>query len=162
MVTESQLLSMLQALLAERFKLRFHKMVQDVPGFALVVDKGGPKIKAARDDEEWSFRMSGSPAQPPVILAATKMPLSALATQLSSTNLCFEAKPTLAPVVDKTDLNGLFDFTLKWDPCRSDPSEFISISIPQALKEQLGIRLEPTKVPIEFFYVDHAEKPTVD
>src|ERR1700730_8671570 len=61
-LTEGQLQPMLQALLAERFKLKVHQSSKEMSGYALVVGKGGPRMKAAADGEEHrdTFRMSGA------------------------------------------------------------------------------------------------------
>jgi bla regulator protein blaR1 len=159
--TEAQLQTMLQQLLLERFKLQFHRVAQAVPGYALVVDRGSPKLQPAAGDGVWSYGVTGSPAAPPVVLIAKRASLAELAKTLSATNLCFEAKPTLAPVIDNTNLRGAFDFTLRWDPCRGNPADFTGTALPNALKDQLGLRLEPARIPQEFFVVDYAEKPQV-
>lgn len=77
------------------------------------------------------------------------------------------SREVMGVVVDRTGLKGGFDFELDWTPERlvlatvpdaadSAPSIFV------ALSEQLGLRLESTKVPVSAMVVDHAEKPTTD
>jgi uncharacterized protein (TIGR03435 family) len=147
--TEAQLHQMLQALLVERFKLKFHREEKDMQGFALVVAKNGPKLEKAKDDEVES-RLSGSlkvREGEPVSLNARKYSMEALADLLSQTGQ--------GPVVDKTGLTGAYNFKLWWDDSAA-PSLFT------ALTEQLGLRLEGQKVPVSFFVIESAQRPSAN
>jgi len=145
--TEDQLLQMLQALLIERFKLKFHLETKDMPGYALVVAKNGPKLQAAKgEDVEFSFGAGGKPTPGgPTCLTARKWPVSMLATILTQTGQ--------GPAVDKTGLTGEYDFKLCWNDT-DGPSLF------SALQEQLGLKLEAQKVPVSLFIVESAQKPS--
>jgi uncharacterized protein (TIGR03435 family) len=82
--------------------------------------------------------------------------MSGLAQFLYSTRAVVQ--PADRPVIDTTGLDGFFDFTLDWlpdgiDPAASGPSIFT------ALEEQLRLKLQPEKSPIEFLVIDQAEKP---
>jgi uncharacterized protein (TIGR03435 family) len=154
---EQQLLTMLQALLVERFKLKFHRETQDVPGFALVIDKAS-KLQAAQGDEEpYVLKVE----VPLATLTATRTSTATLAKALSGFNLCLGTP--LSPVVDKTGLQGVFSFTMKWAQCRADAgvSPGSDNTIPYALKE-LGLKLESAKVPQEVFVIDSVEKPAAN
>src|SRR5581483_10862649 len=63
------------------------------------------------------------------------------------------------PVIDKTGLAGFFDFVLEWTPDRSDGA---GLSIYSAIEQQLGLKLQSNKSPMEFLVIDHAEKPAVN
>jgi uncharacterized protein (TIGR03435 family) len=145
--TEEQLLQMLQALLIERFNLKFHREIKEMPGYALTVAKAGPKLQAAKgEDVEFSFGAAGKPREgQPTCLTAHKWPVSMLATILTQMGK--------GPVVDKTQLTGEYDFKLCWNDT-DGPSLF------SALQEQLGLKFESQKVPVSFFIVDSAQKPT--
>jgi uncharacterized protein (TIGR03435 family) len=146
--TEAQLHEMLQALLVERFKLKFHREETDMQGFALVVAKNGPKLEKSKEDEVES-RLNGTMKprdDEPVTLNARKWSMPMLA------NLLSQAK---GYVVDKTGLQGNYNFKLWWDDSAS-PSLFT------ALTEQLGLRLEPQKVPVSFFIVESAQRPNAN
>ena len=144
-VTEQQLLGMLQALLVDRFKLKFHRENVDVPGFGMVVAKNGPKFREAKGDEvEMSFGASKPGPGAPINLALRKYTMQMLADLLS------QIGP--GPVKDQTGLTGAYDFKLSWDEANG-PSIFT------ALQEQLGLRLEPQKVPISNFVFESAQKP---
>lgn len=144
--TEDQLIQMLQALLIERFKLKFHRETKQMPGYALVLAKNGPKLKAAKgEDVEFSFGGGKPSPGQPTCLTARKWPVSMLATILT------QMGPE--PVIDHTGLTGEYDFKLCWNDT-DGPSHF------SALQDQLGLKLESQKVPVSFFIVESAEKPT--
>jgi uncharacterized protein (TIGR03435 family) len=66
-------------------------------------------------------------------------------------------------VVDKTGLTGEYDFTLSWTPEDRESSGDPSVSpIPAAIQQQLGLKLESGKAPVEIIVIDHAEKPSVN
>jgi uncharacterized protein (TIGR03435 family) len=143
---------MTQALLAERFELALHRETRQLPIYALVVAKNGPKIHAAQDGQPGT---SNGPGR----LDATKITMQKLADLLALT--------TGQQVVDATGLSGAFDFKLEWSPDemqkKRSPDETPDIgasgpSIFSALQEQLGLKLEGRKGPVEILVVDHIEK----
>ncbi len=151
--TEQQLREMLQTLLADRFKLRYRREIQEVAGFHLVVDKGGPKILTMTGMEEpYDLKVIDQKAR----LTATRTSMSSLAQALSTFNLCLGAP--LSAVTDKTNLKGVFAFTMKWTQCRGDVVPGSDDTVPYALKE-LGLKLESGKVPMEFFVIENLERP---
>lgn len=157
--------SMVQALLADRFKLRTHHEMRRLAVYALVEEKSGLKIKpsskAGDDDSEMAEGSPGNWKGDGVTMAELASALSAL--------------PEVGGriVTDKTALKGRFDFTLKWTP---DPtmgalppgpdsgvkSESSAPSLLTALQEQLGLKLEMTKQPVDVVVVDSAELPTAN
>ena len=143
--TEEQLLQMLQGLLIERFKLKFHREIKDMPGYTLVVAKNGPKLQASKgEDSGFSFGAGGKPSREgPVCITARKWTTSALANMLTQMGR--------GPAIDKTGLTSEYDFKLCWNDT-DGPSLF------SALQDQLGLKLEPQKVPVSFFVVDSAQK----
>jgi uncharacterized protein (TIGR03435 family) len=148
-VTEQQLLEMLQTLLADRFKLRFHRETVEMAGFAMILAKGGPKLKESSSAEVIT-RFDGGSYKPmrdqPIALTARKYSMPMLADLLSGIGVH-------GPVIDKTGLQGAYDFALSWD-------EDAGPDLSTALREQLGLRLEAEKkVPVASFVVDSAQKP---
>jgi uncharacterized protein (TIGR03435 family) len=150
--TIEQMRQMMQALLAERFKLALHRDSKQLPIYALVVAKKGPKIHAV---EEGQPRTSGGPGR----LEATRITMQKLADLL--------ARTTGQQVDDATGLKGVFDFTLEWSPDESQkptsPVEGTAAgrsgpSLFTALQDQLGLKLEARKGPVEILMVDHIEK----
>jgi uncharacterized protein (TIGR03435 family) len=139
--------AMMRALLAERFKLTAHTGTKEFSIYALVVAKNGPKLKKAEPGEDDVNSKRGH-------LTARKVSMARLAD--------FLARPRAGlgrPVVDKTGLEGAFDFTLDWTPdSDAQASETAPLSIFVALQEQLGLKLEAQKGPVEVLIVDHVEK----
>jgi uncharacterized protein (TIGR03435 family) len=146
---------MLQALLADRFKLAVHRETRDQPVYELVVAKGGPKLKPSgaeksSDDKPNARNGKGH-------LEFHRLPVSALLNYFY-----FQPGSGMVdrPVIDKTGLDGLYDFTLDWTPDDAPPDPAAPApSIFTALEEQIGLKLEPRKAPFEIIVIDHAEKP---
>jgi uncharacterized protein (TIGR03435 family) len=149
-----QVRQMTQALLAERFKLTLHRETRQMAVYALVVAKNGPKIRAV---ENAQGRTTGGPGR----LEASAIPMQKLADLL--------ARLTGQQVIDATGLAGVFNFTLEWSPDESQkniPSPDAAAaaaggagpSLFSALQEQLGLKLEGRKAPVEILVVDHVEK----
>lgn len=138
---------MLQALLADRFKLTIHRETKELPVYALTVAKGGPKFKAA---ESASGVTSDSNRTRWHVVAKTTM-------QRFAEFLTDEAG---RPVVDKTALSGAYDMTLDWavDNSANASDTANGPSLFTALQEQLGLKLESTKGPVETIVVDRAER----
>jgi len=150
---DKELLAMFQTLLADRFKLVIHRETRTVPGFALLVAKGGVKMQKSESAESNSRGGRGR-------IDAQGYSMQQLAERLT--------RVVRAPVEDATETTGAFNFTLNWSPedraarpqaADRPPGESNAPSIFTALEEQLGVRLEARKVTIEFIIVDSAEKP---
>ena len=158
--------AMLIPLLADRFKLQAHKEPRILPTYDLVVDKGGLKLPASQPapprpagsesagDAKPAQRFTIRPGQ----FTLANQPMGTLTNQL--------AYLTHRTVVDKTGLTGKYDLDLKWTPepmyaagpdnGADDPGG----SIFTALREQLGLRLVPSKGPVDTLIVDHLERPS--
>jgi uncharacterized protein (TIGR03435 family) len=158
---------MMKGLLAERFKLRVHQEIRQLPIYELVVIKRtgelGPHITRAATDcmEEW--KKQGNPDARS--LACGSLQRTGPGRVIGQ---AVEIGPLVAnlhdwagrPVVDRTGLSGRFDFTLDWAPDGSTDTNVPSIFT--ALQEQLGLKLEPSRGPVDVLVVDSAERPTPD
>ncbi|HEX3093226.1 MAG TPA: TIGR03435 family protein [Candidatus Angelobacter sp.] len=160
---------MLQALLVDRFHLVIRHESRELPVYALVIAKNGPKIKEANSANTYSngFKApDGSPAGSGNMqfgggeLTGQGVPISVLVTELSQ-------QPELAgrTVIDRTGLAGTYDFMLQWTPQSPMSSadngaapDSSGASIFTAVREQLGLRLEVTKGPVDTIVIDHAER----
>jgi uncharacterized protein (TIGR03435 family) len=150
---KAQLKLMLQSLLMDRFKLKVHRETRVMPVYALVVGKGGPKLKESAPDAEPSLTSIGTRSAQ---LTVVKGGMDRLAIQLSS------SPGVDRPVIDKTGLTGSYDYKLRWTfEVGTSTSDTDSVSIFTAL-QQLGLKLEPRKAPIEILVVDHAERPSAN
>ncbi len=162
-LTDEQRRAMLQQLLTDRFQLKVHVQTEVLPIYELVVAKGGPKITAvepvgpdpeADKNKEFKGMGRGSMRVNNTVLTAHDVPLDSLARTLSSR--------LSRTVVDKTELKGKFDLSLTWSPDDGSTaaSDSSAPSLFTALQEQLGLRLQPSKGPVETLVVDHVEMPT--
>ena len=152
-ITKAELRQMLQALLAERFHLKFYREMKDVPSYVLVVGKGGPKLQeSAADAPGNSFVRAGVDG---MHMEAASGTMEQLARQLSNT--------AGRPVLDKTGLAGHYAFKLDWIPPDKTPGpDSNTPDLFTALREQLGFRLDAAPTPIEILVIEGAEKPAAN
>jgi uncharacterized protein (TIGR03435 family) len=137
-----QMKPLLQNLLAQRFKLVFHREQKDLRGYALMVAKNGPKLQVSKETSLTGGYIFRDGLRSPCI----SMPI--FASMLGHS--------VGQPVVDKTGITGNYDIKLSFAPNNSMDSPLPSIFT--ALQEQLGLKLEPQKVPVEMLVIDHLEK----
>jgi uncharacterized protein (TIGR03435 family) len=145
--TREKVLNMLQSLLADRFQLAVHRETRQVSGYVLAVAKTGPKMTPAKPGPDDSNTSSNG-----TYLKATNVTMELLARRLSRNRDIGKV------VVDKTGLTGKFDFELEWAPAQAETDDHAGIFT--ALQEQLGLKLESAKVPVEAVVIDRAEKPS--
>ena len=159
---ERQLRAMVQKLLEDRFRLTIHRDTKELAVYAMIVGKGGPKL--TRNDT--------NPNGLPSLLFKGLGVLPAMNASMGDLTNVLQAAVLDRPVVDRTDLAGKFDFTLSWTP---DDSQFrgLGVRVPApsndpnappglftAIQEQLGLRLESTKAPVEVLVIDRVEQPS--
>jgi uncharacterized protein (TIGR03435 family) len=188
--TKAQLRLMLQSLLADRFKLAAHYETQELPVYAAVLSKPGktaPQLRPHSEDASCSTvppppPTPGSAPTPPattdglptVCGGIVALPESAPGRmRVGGRNIPIGMIiSTLAQmggfdrsVIDQTGLTGNFDFSIEWTPQRRGPeadsqTDDSGPQLMQALNEQLGLKLESKKGPVEVFILDHIEKPS--
>jgi uncharacterized protein (TIGR03435 family) len=164
---DAQRRSMMRAMLADRFKLVAHRESKELPMYSLVIAKGGFKLKDADPNNTYPNGIKGpdgvSHAGMMMVgngrLTAQAIPMSNLAANLTG--------QLGRIVVDKTGLTGKYDVTLQWAPddnrgAAPDAGSTADAgpSIFTALQEQLGLRLDATKGPVDMIVVDHVEMPS--
>jgi bla regulator protein blaR1 len=152
--TQAQFRQMIQRLLSDRFQLKVHRSTKELPIYALVLAKSGPKLTEAKDDgPEVSMRTEARGQ-----MTGVKATMSMFASALS--------RPLQRKVVDETGLKGAYTFKFQFapDPKPSQPgaedgtSDNDGPSIFTALHEQLGLSLKVTKGPVDVLMIDHVEK----
>jgi uncharacterized protein (TIGR03435 family) len=161
MPNQNQMRQMLRALLEDRFKLTTHRETRELQAYALVVAPGGPKM--TKNDSNPNglpgllFRGLG-------VLPATNATMGDFAGVMQLAVLD-------RPVIDRTGLQGRWDFTLTWTP---DETQFASfgVRIPTstdpnappvlftAVQEQLGLKFDSVRAPVEVLVIDRVEKPS--
>jgi len=152
--------TMYQNLLADRFHLKFHIETKEANAYVLTMDKSGSKMKVSDQPSNYDLpiNFSGLGA-----MNGTRVPMPYFCWMLGQLLQGDER-----PVVDMTGLTGLYDFHLTFLPpglpqqqldqlpaeARERPSLF------DALKEQLGLKLTARKGPVQYFVIDHIDRPT--
>jgi len=154
---EDQRRAMLQPILTDRFQLKFHYETKVLPVYELVLAKDGPKFQASKitgDQKAANGMGAGSMRVNNTVMTSTAIPISSLVNLLSS--------QLQRIVVDKTGLAGKYDMDLAWsrDDAAAPASDSAPPSIFTALQEQLGLKLQPSKSPVETFVIDHVELPS--
>jgi uncharacterized protein (TIGR03435 family) len=143
-----QMQLMLQAMLADRFALQAHRETRDLPIYELTVAKSGSKMKQTTPD-----RGGGSADYDSGKVTGHQISIESVAA-----NLSFAVGRV---IVNKTGLDGGYDFTLEYAPDGADASD-TRPPIFTALEEQLGLKLEPSHGPVDVIVVDHIERPTAN
>jgi uncharacterized protein (TIGR03435 family) len=154
---------MLQKMLADRFQLTFHHEKKELSVYAITVGKNGPKLTKSAGDPNGLYGAGG----PPGAFSARNANMGDFAEVMQSTMLD-------RPVVDQTGLSGRFDFQLKFTPdetqyagagARVPPPADDATAPPDlftALQEQLGLKLQATKAPVDVIVIDRVQKPSAN
>jgi len=147
---------MMKAMLAERFQLKAHPETRELPIYELMLSKGGSKLQVADPADPKGGSMNSNNQK----LTATGIPIS---------NMCeFLSRRLHREVLDKTGLTGKYDFILQWSPDEASGESSAVAGADQlptlftALQEQLGLRLEPAKGPVDTIAIDHIAQPVED
>jgi uncharacterized protein (TIGR03435 family) len=172
---------MLQRLLEDRFKLKVHRETREMPVYALTVAKGGLKIQPLTEactpldmatvmappaPGQKRPNFCGSPGRP--MIKGQTMTLNLRAMRMEDLSAYLSGNMDRS-VIDKTGVNGIFDFQLEFaidDTTRNFPGARAAVpsddpgpSIFTAI-QNLGLKLESTKGPVDFLIIDHVEKPS--
>ncbi len=153
--------TMYQELLADRFGLKFHKETKEGPVYALTIDPAGLKMKANTTPQDFNIPING----PPDHVVGTRVPMNYLCWWLGQVLQNDER-----PVVNMTGLDGNYDFTMAFTPVLPPGASADNLpenlrdlpSIFTALHEQLGLKLQAQKGPVEYYVIDHIEKPSAN
>jgi uncharacterized protein (TIGR03435 family) len=149
--SDDQLPLMLQTLLKERFQIALHTEQREMTHYELVIGKNGPKLKesiVAPGEATGTARLDG--------IRSNRMQMNRLAALIS--------RMTRMPVLDRTGLTGFYQFDLRYaNEVSKEPEENpAGPSIFTAVQEQLGLKLESKKGPVDVLVIDHAEKIPVE
>jgi uncharacterized protein (TIGR03435 family) len=168
-----QVRRMLQSLLEDRFKLKLQRETKETSIFVLVVGKDGPKMTLSADQASPTVNgpapSGAGPNRGSIRFGAGSLIGNAVTIALFTRMLSQRLDRT---IVDKTNLTSRYDFQLQWSPdageATLDPfgnplpraADASGVSIFAAMQEQLGLKLESQKGPVEMFVIDHVEKPS--
>ncbi|HEY6465205.1 MAG TPA: TIGR03435 family protein [Candidatus Acidoferrales bacterium] len=180
--TKDQYRMMVQSLLADRFKFAAHMGIIQGPIYLIELQKPGelgPQLKANSLDSPCSNTSNAKDAPKPAIpcggmiftnpnpgrtrCVGRAVPIATIANTLGVN------ADEKRPVIDKSGLSGTFDFTLEWAPHFNGPlppgypePDPGAPTFLEAIKEQLGLKLDPTTGPISVLVIDHVEEPSAD
>jgi uncharacterized protein (TIGR03435 family) len=151
-----QMQGMYRKLLEERFALKLHRETRTLGAYVLTEGKGAPKLSKSVDQEAMSdttFTQWNSQRR---VLRVTSTTMAEFVSTMNS--------QLDKPLVDQTGLTGKWDFLLKWRPDTApdtdDPNALPGLFT--ALQEQLGLKLEGGKVPVDVIVIDHVERPSAN
>jgi uncharacterized protein (TIGR03435 family) len=152
---EAELRTMLQALLAERFQLKLHKETKELPAYVLLIAKGGIKFHESKEEGE----MVTAQDKNHMTITMKRVPASQFIEMLSGA--------LRAPVINNTGLEGRYDATIDVSKYMADvaPKDGQFDPVPlivTGLQEELGLKLESKKMPLDLLIIDHAEKVPVE
>jgi len=152
-----------RAMLADRFSLRVHRETRSVPGYILTVDNGGAKLTPVPESSLSTLNHRGinvridqaPPLGCPQALTCDYRVSNVIATAVTLESVADAVGSWLGgPVIDQTALQGHFDFHI--------PGSFNAASLPQVLRDELGLVLEPHDTAIEVIVVEASGRPTLD
>jgi len=148
-LSREQLRPRLQELLQSRFHLVTHYETKRVPGYAMVLFKGRPKLQASGGDQPPGFRVYVGPGR----LEGLNWSMGYLASMLQQ----FSGRP----VADETGISGSYDIKVEYAPDMETDSSLPSLFT--ALKETLGLELKPKEIPVQLLVIDHVDRvPTAN
>jgi uncharacterized protein (TIGR03435 family) len=152
-VTPTDVAQMEQALLADRFSLSVRRETRELPVWALVMARGdrrlGPSLRVCQGD---------CTPRGPLTFGQT---ISWTAHGITIADMALTlASFVRGPVVDRTGLSGPFDFDMKWTDKTGDTGD--AVTLVTALQEQLGLKLESSRGPVDVLVIEHIERPTPD
>ncbi len=161
-LTEDQRRAMILAILKDRFHFQAHLETKTLPVYDLVLAKGGPKFTGKEPNADTAAAMAKrglTGAKGSIItydgeITASGVPISSIVFSLTGA--------VGRTVIDKTGLTGTYDFEIKWTPEHGGQtdSQDSGPSIFTAVEEQLGLKLQSAKGPVQTLVVDHIETPT--
>ena len=152
--TDDQIKRMAQTLLADRFKLKFHRETKEIPVLAVSLGKTPPKLFPPKEDEKHSIRIAPQMGDDQKVASY----------HITATRFSFEQlNQTFAwqlgrQIVNETGMNGDFDFSFDLTPDENRPNPLDPSLILSAMREQLGLVVKSQKAPVDVFVIESAEK----
>jgi len=168
---DEKLRLMLQNLLADRFKLNVRRETKELPAYAVVVAKNGPKLEKSKVEEKDCSETGAPGVACHSLIGGRGRGLHGEAVSLSDV-LPYVENWADHPLVDKTGIQGLYNIqTTGWLPMQPGPppaagakaedgSDLADLPTIFGLFERLGLKLEAQKIAVEIFVIEHVEKPS--
>jgi uncharacterized protein (TIGR03435 family) len=147
-IKDAEFRALLQSLLADRFTFRYHRDTKQLTMYSLAVAKGSPKLTEHTGEAGGSSNTNSRSGK--TTMTVTKGTMASLASHLEG--------QTGRIIKDNTGLKGAYDYKLEWSNDQAEDSSLPSLFT--ALQEQLGLRLDSTKGPVEMIVIDRVERPS--
>jgi len=154
-LTREQFKPLLQKLLTDRFRLQFHRETRELPVYAMVAGKGGPKFHESDPEKPEKFYHGVNGRNQYMDFQQATMEMVANGVMGNGID---------RPVIDKTGLTGKYDIRLEATPefrINNNPQPE-DLRVFEAIQQQLGLKLEPQQASIEVLVVDRIEKPSAN
>jgi uncharacterized protein (TIGR03435 family) len=152
--TDDEMKLMTRALLAERFKLKFHHETREVPVLILAPGKSAPKLFPPQEGEKHSLKIIPRTGDDGKIASYRVVATRFSFAQLNQTF----ARQLERVIVNQTGLEGDYDFTLDFTPDENTPNPLDPSLVISALRDQLGLALKTQKGPVDFLVIDSVER----
>jgi uncharacterized protein (TIGR03435 family) len=149
----AQLRLMAQNLIEDRFQLKLHRETRDLPVYLLIQAKSGVKVKVTPDNGRPPRGSGGIASMDRGWIQGENISMKSFTEELS--------RHTDRPVLDKTNYTEAFNFKLEWAPDDANPDD-VRPSLLAAVQEQLGLKLDPQKAPVEVLVIDRVERPSAN
>jgi len=153
-VTDDQIKLMTQALLAERFKLKFHRERREGPVLVVTLGKASPKLFPPKEGEAHSLRVIPQTDSDQKVVSYRVVATRFSFAQLNQTF----ARQLERIIVNETGLDGDFDFTLDFTPDENRPNPLDPSLIITAMRDQLGLNVKAQRGPVDYLVIDSVEK----
>jgi uncharacterized protein (TIGR03435 family) len=151
--TDDQMKRMVQTLLADQFKMKIHHESKELTAYVVSVGKTAPKLFPPKDGETHAIRVG------PLVGSDKPNAFHVVATRFSLTQLTdVFARQLGSVIVNKSGLDGEYDFTLDLAPDEGRPNPMDPTTLMTAMREQLGLTLKSQKTPVDVLVIDSAEK----
>lgn len=151
--TQEQVRPMFQSLLADRFQLKLHRQPKEIQVYHLSISKAMPAFKPAAPEETFSWKLTQDP---------DKMVRSKATQESVGDFVQLVGASADRPVIDKTGVTGFIDYEIVFSEQDTQNRDDINIRILDAVKKQLGMKLEPAKDEIEVLVIDQVEHPSAN
>ncbi len=158
-------MKMVRSLIADRFRLKFHREDREMPVYTFSIAKGGSKLRESAPVT--------TPEGPPLlafVIAPDAVRLPGRSASLAEMCAIFQRTALDRPVVDRTGLSGRYDFDLEFTPDESQFGGQIKTESPDdakrppdlltAMQQQLGLQLTATRAAISTMVIDHVDRPS--
>jgi uncharacterized protein (TIGR03435 family) len=152
--TDDEMKVMTRALLAERFKLKFHHETREVPVLILATGKSAPKLYPPQEGEKHGLKIVPKTDDDRKVVSYRVIATRFSFAQLNQTF----ARQLERVIVNQTGLEGDFDFTLDFTPDENTPNPLDPSLVISAMRDQLGLTLKTQKGPVDFLAIDSVEK----